>query len=106
MQIFLADSSCVPRYCVTVLAHRSSVQLKRVRSHVKSEQVEAVRPWPVGSAVMEIDVVRAESAAFARDVVLVQVMAASALFSEAAVVVDAVCVERLRWGRRPVRELV
>lgn len=55
-------------------------------------------------AVMEMDVVRAESPELARD--LVQVMARSALLSEAAVVVDAVCVEQLRWGRRPVREMV
>lgn len=55
---------------------------------------------------MEMDVVRAESPELARDLVLVQVMARSALLSEAAVAVDAVCVEQLRWGRRPVREMV
>lgn len=53
---------------------------------------------------MEVRVVRAPTAAYARDLALMQVVTASALLIDAPVVIDAVLVERLRFGRKPVRE--
>lgn len=79
------------RYRVLVLAHRLSPQAKESGSRV-------------GSAVMEMRVVRAATATYARDLALMQVMTASALLIDAPVVTDAVLVERLRFGRKPVRE--
>jgi len=74
------------RYRVTVIGHRR-------------------RGLTAASGIEHIETVRAASAEFARDLVLVQLHAASALVCDAPVGVDAVLVERLRWGRNPVREL-
>jgi hypothetical protein len=79
----------VKRFRVTVIAHR--------RSAVRAD-------GDGGSGVVHVETVRADDAGFARDLVLVRVHAESALVSGAAVGVDAVLVERLRWGRPPVRE--
>lgn len=78
------------RYRVTVIAHRRSA---------------GRTGGDAGSAIVHAETVRAPSAEFARDLVLVGVHAESALVSDAAVGVDAVLVERMRWGRAPVREL-
>lgn len=77
------------RFRVTVIAHRRWA----VRTDGDS-----------GSGVVHVETVRADDADFARDLVLVRLHAESALAGGAAVGVDAVLVERLRWGRPPVRE--
>jgi hypothetical protein len=82
------------RYRVTVIAHRRAGS---------SGSGTAVRTAATG--IEHIETVRAPSAELARDLVLVRVHAESALVSPAPVGVDAVLVERLRWGRNPVREL-
>ena len=99
------------RYRILVLAHRPSTQAKDLARSTpaagRSAVTEPRRPGSdarPGSAVMEVRVVRAPTAADARDLALMQVMAASALLIDAPVVTDAVLVERLRLGRRAVRE--
>ena len=79
------------RYRVTVIAHRRCPA--------------GTRPWAGGSGIVHLETVRAQDAAFARDLVLLHVHTGSALVSEAPVGVDAVVVERLRRLRRPVREI-
>ncbi|WP_432563335.1 hypothetical protein [Kineococcus sp. SYSU DK003] len=79
------------RYRVTVIAHR---RCGAVRTGGTAE-----------SGIHHVQTVRATSAEFARDLALVHLHAESALVSTAVVGVDAVVVERLRWGRSPVREL-
>ncbi|WP_432543448.1 hypothetical protein [Kineococcus sp. SYSU DK002] len=78
------------RYRVTVVAHR------RFPAGAASTGVE--------SGLVHAGTVRAEDAAFARDLVLVRLHAEAALVG-AVVVVDSVLVERARWGRVPVRVL-
>jgi hypothetical protein len=78
------------RFRVTVIAHRRS----------PAHPV----PW-TESGIVHVQVVRAATAQFARDLALLTVHAESALVADARVGVDAVLVERLRWGRSPVREL-
>jgi hypothetical protein len=80
----------VNRYRVTVIAHRR-------RAGGSGGDAE--------SGIVHAETVRAETAEFARDLVLVGVHARSALLSDATVGVDAVLVERVRWGRSPVRAL-
>ncbi|ABS05629.1 hypothetical protein Krad_4166 [Kineococcus radiotolerans SRS30216 = ATCC BAA-149] len=80
----------VNRYRVTAIAHR------RCAGFTAGE---------AGSGIVHVETVRAEDAGFARDLVLVRLHAESALVSPAPVGVDAVLVERVRWGRAPVREL-
>jgi len=77
------------RYRVTVIAHRTSPV--------------GVAPLAGGSGILHSEVVRAESAVFARDLVLVRVVAASALVADVPVGLDTVTVERLRLGRPAVR---
>jgi hypothetical protein len=84
------DDRRVNRYRVTVIAHRRCTGRPGVDA---------------GSGIVHTETVRAHDARFARDLVLVGLHAESALVSEAAVGVDAVLVERLRWGRPAVREL-
>jgi hypothetical protein len=76
------------RYRVTVIAHR-----------------RAGRSGTAESGIVHAETVRAESAEFARDLVAVGVHADSALLSDAAVGIDALLVERVRWGRAPQRVL-
>lgn len=83
------------RYRVTVIGHR--------RAGLHEVGHEPVRG--AASGLAHVETVRAETPEFARDLVLVRVHAQSALVSDAPVGVDAVLVERLRWGRNPVREL-
>lgn len=78
------------RYRVTVFAHRSSAA--------------GAVPLAGGSGIVHTEVVRAESPSFARDLVLVRVVAASAKVADAPVGIDTVTVERLRLGRPAVRE--
>lgn len=84
-----AQDLTMNRYRVTVIAHRSP-------------SVGAV-PGGAGSGILHSEVVRAESAVFARDLVLVRVVAASAVVADVPVGVDTVTVERLRLGRPAVR---
>lgn len=78
------------RYRVTVIAHRRSTPLPAAWSD---------------SGIVRVQTVRATTPALARDLALVHVHAESALVADVRVGVDAVLVERLRWGRSPVREL-
>ncbi|PRY16795.1 hypothetical protein [Kineococcus rhizosphaerae] len=78
------------RYRVTVIAHRRSTSFPAAWSD---------------SGIVRVQTVRATTPALARDLALVHVHAESALVADVRVGVDAVLVERLRWGRSPVREL-
>lgn len=84
-----AQDLTMNRYRVTVIAHRSSGV--------------GATPLAGGSGILHSEVVRAESAVFARDLVLVRVVAASARVADVPVGVDTVTVERLRLGRPAVR---
>lgn len=84
-----AQDLTMNRYRVTVIAHRSA-------------PAGAV-PLAGGSGILHSEVVRAESAVFARDLVLVRVVAASAVVADVPVGIDTVTVERLRLGRPAVR---
>ncbi|WP_432515232.1 hypothetical protein [Kineococcus sp. SYSU DK001] len=81
------------RHRVTVVAHRRF-----------SPGTGATGAAGAESGLVHAETVRAADAAFARDLVLVRLHAEAALVG-AAVVVDSVLVERVRWGRAPVRVL-
>lgn len=80
------------RYRVTVIAHRSSPA--------------GSAPWVGGSGILHTEVVRADDADFARDLVIVRVLADSARVVDSPVGIDTVTVDRVRFGRPAVRELV
>ncbi|GAA0309047.1 hypothetical protein [Kineococcus aurantiacus] len=82
------------RYRVTVIAHRRAPV-----SHLPAAPARAE------SGIVHVRTLRAPDPALARDLALVHVHAESALVADVRVGVDAVLVERLRWGRPPVREL-
>lgn len=87
------------RYRILILAYRLSQQMRPPAALIPTQHAgretgctaeRSTHQPSAGSAVIEMQVVRARSTASAHDLALMQVIAASALITDATVVVDVV----------------